>query len=136
MARENSDAEYASWTPERLMRDYHGELKRSLFVRCMEWYTNAEVEAKINAGRTDGSRIKNPNFYAEMKRNVDILALRDGHLPSEYRLQFDKRRVANLETRFGSEHVSVKHMRSSVNAREALSCTLRCLCFSRWVALY
>lgn len=136
MARDNSDAKYASWTPERLMRDYHGEPKRSLFVRCLEWYTNAEVEAKINVGRTNGSKIKNPNFYAEMKRNVDILALRDGHLPSEYRLQFDKRRVANLEARLGGQHVSVKHMRSSVNAREALGCMLRRLYCSEGIAFY
>ena len=30
------------------MRDYHGEIKRELFLRCMEWYTNSEVEAKIH----------------------------------------------------------------------------------------
>jgi hypothetical protein len=56
---------YTTWTPEQLMRDYHGGIKRELFLRCMEWYTNAEVEAKINIGRSDGTKIKNPNFYAE-----------------------------------------------------------------------
>jgi hypothetical protein len=33
------------------MGDYHGEIKGTLFIRCMEWYTNSEVEAQTNAGR-------------------------------------------------------------------------------------
>jgi hypothetical protein len=111
---------YTTWTPEQLMRDYRGELKGILFVRCMEWFTNAEVEAKINAGRSDGTKIKNPNFYAEFKRNIEIVALRDGHLPTEYKLQYDKRRLSNLEARFGSENESVKKLRSSVRRREAI----------------
>jgi hypothetical protein len=113
---------FTTWTPEQLMRDYRGELKGSSFVRCMEWYTNAEVEAKINAGRSDGTKIKNPNFYAEFKRNLEIVALRDGHLPTEYKLQYDKRRLSNLEARFGSEHESVKKLRGSVRRREAIGC--------------
>ena len=56
---------YITWTPEQLMRDYHGGIKRELFLRCTEWYTNAEVEAKINTGRSDGTKIQNSNFYAE-----------------------------------------------------------------------
>jgi len=104
------------------MRDYHGELKGPLFVRCMEWYTNAEVEAKINAGRSDGTKIKNSNFYAEHKRNLESVALRDGHLPTEYKLQYDKRRLSNLEARLGSEHESVRKLRSSVRRREAIEC--------------
>lgn len=68
---------YLTWTPEQTMRDYRGDIKRELFLRCMEWYTNSEVEAKINAGRSDGTKIKNPNFYAEFKRNIEIVALRD-----------------------------------------------------------
>jgi hypothetical protein len=116
--------DYTTWTPEELMRNYRGELKRELFLRCMEWYTNSEVEAKINANRPDGSgRIKNSNFYAEFKRNIDIVALRDGHLPTEYRLQFDKRRLSNLEVRFGcEEHGSVRALRASVKRREAIGC--------------
>lgn len=74
---------YLTRTPEQIMHDYHGEIKRELFSRCMEWYTNTEVEAKINAGRSDGTKIKNPSFYAELKRNIEIVALRDGHLPKE-----------------------------------------------------
>lgn len=116
--------DYTTWTPEQLMRDYHGELKRELFLRCTEWYTNSEVSARINAGRPDGSKIKNPNFYAEFKRNIDRVALRDGHLPTEYRLQFDRRRCRNLEARFGGEHESVRMMRSYVRKREALECML------------
>ena len=104
------------------MRDYHGEIKRELFLRCMEWYTNAEVEAKINIGRSYGTKIKNPNFYAEFKRNVEIVALRDGHLPTEYRLQFDRRRFINLEARFGSEHETVRALRKSLRRREAIGC--------------
>jgi hypothetical protein len=111
-----------TWTPEQLMRSHRGELKQDLFIRCAEWYTNAEVEAKINAGRTDGSKIKNPNFYAEFKRNIDNAALRDGHLPAEYRLQYDKRRLRNLEARFGAENGAVNSMRSSIRQREALGC--------------
>jgi hypothetical protein len=113
---------YTTWTPEQLMRDYHGELKGTLFIRCMEWYLNAEVEAKINAGRSDGTKIKNPNFYAEFKRNIEIVALRDGHLPTEYKLEYDKRRLSNLEARFGSEHESVRMLRASVSRREAIGC--------------
>lgn len=94
------------------MRDFQGELKGLLFIRCMEWYTNTEVEAKI----------KNPNFYAEFKRNLEIVALRDGHLPTEYKLQYDKRRLSNLESRFGSEYESVKKLRLSVRRREAIGC--------------
>ena len=121
-ATNNTSPDYNTWTPEQLMRDYHGELKRELFLRCMEWYTNTEVEAKINAGRSDGTKIKNPNFYAEFKRNLDNVALRDGHLPTEYRLQFDKRRCLNLEARLGSEHDSVRALRASVGRREAIGC--------------
>ncbi|GAB7332842.1 hypothetical protein MBLNU13_g04563t1 [Cladosporium sp. NU13] len=111
---------YTTWTPEQLMRDYHGEIKRELFLRCMEWYTNSEVEAKINAGRSDGTKIQNSNFYAEFKRNIEVVALHDGHLPTDYRLQFDKRRFINLEARFGSEHETVKALRKSVRRREAI----------------
>lgn len=111
---------YATWTPEQLMRDYHGEIKRELFLRCMEWYTNAEVEAKINAGRSEGTKIKNPNFYAEFKRNIEIVALRDGRFPTKYRLQFDKRRFINLGARFGSEHETVRALRKSLRRREAI----------------
>lgn len=109
------------------MRDYQGELKGNLLIRCMEWYTNTEVEAKINAGRSDGSKIKSPNFHSEFKRNLEIVALRDGHLPTEYKLQFDKRRLANLEVRFGSEHESVRKLRASVVRREAVGCKFACL---------
>jgi hypothetical protein len=115
--------DYTSWTPEQLMRDYHGELKYELLVRCMEWYTNSEVEARINAGRTDGSKIQNSNFYAEFKRNLEIVALRDGHLPTEYRLQFDKRRFINFEARFGSNDRAVKMLRNSVRRRDAVAGT-------------
>jgi hypothetical protein len=118
--------DYTTWTPEELMRDYHGEIKGSLFIRCMEWYTNAEVEAKINAGRPDGTKIKNSNFYAEHKRNLEIVALRDGHLPTEYKLQYDKRRLHNIEIRLGSEHESVRKLRSSVRRREAIGCEFSC----------
>jgi hypothetical protein len=119
------NTEYSTWTPEQLMRDYHGELKRELFMRCMEWYTNSEVEAKINANRPDGTNdIKNSNFYAEFKRNLDIVALRDGRLPTEYKLLFDKRRLSNLEARFGSEQSSVKALKKSVERREAIGCKL------------
>jgi len=104
------------------MRDYHGEIKRELFLRCMEWYTNAEVEAKINAGRADGIKIKNPNFYAEFKRNIEIVTLRDGHLATTYRLQFDKRRFINLEARFGSEHETVRALHRSLRRRDAIGC--------------
>lgn len=104
------------------MRDYHGELKKELFLRCMEWYTNSEVEAKINAGRTDGSKIQNSNFYAEFKRIMDTTALSDGHLPSEYRLEFDKRRCSNVEARFGPDNFTVKAMRATVQKREAIRC--------------
>lgn len=90
---------YITWTPEELMRDYHGEIKGLLFIHCMEWNTNSEVEAKINAGRSDGTKIKNRNFYAEFERNIEIVALRDGHLPTEYKLQFDKRRLKKIEAR-------------------------------------
>lgn len=114
---------YTTWTPEQLMRDYHGEIKGSLFIRCMEWYTNSEVEAKI----------KNSNFYAEFKRNIEIVALRDGHLPTEYKLQFDERRLNNLEARLGSEHESVRKLRASVRRREAIGCKFSC--FSVKIAL-
>jgi len=113
---------YTTWTPEQLMRDYHGEIKCELFLRCMEWYTNAEVEVKINAGRADGIKIKNPNFYAEFKRNIEIVALRDGHPPTEYRLQFNKRRFVNLEARFESEHETARALRRSLRRREAIGC--------------
>lgn len=116
----NSETDYASWTPEELMRDYRGEIKRDIFVRCIEWYTNAEVEAKINANRTDGKKIQNPNFYAEIKRNIDNIALRDGHLPTEYRLQYDKRRLASLKARLGSDSATVRMMRQSITAREVV----------------
>jgi len=116
----DSETEYVSWTPEELMRDYRGEIKRDIFVLIMEWYSNAEVEAKINDNRTDGKKIQNPNFYAEIKRNVDNIALREGRLPTEYRLQWDKRRVANLEVRFGHDNISVRMMRQSIAAREAV----------------
>jgi hypothetical protein len=118
---------YTTWTPEQLIRDYQGEIKGSLFIRCMEWYTNSEVEAKINAGRSDGSKIKNPNFYAEFKRNIEIVALRDGHLPTEYKLQYDKRRLIHLAARLGSENESVRKLRASVRRREALGCKFACL---------
>jgi hypothetical protein len=124
MASPNTSEDPNTWTPERIMRSHRGELKQDLFIRCAEWYTNSEVEVKINAGRTDGSKIKNPNFYAEFKRNIDNAALRDGHLPAEYRLQYDKRRLRNLEARFGAEIGAVKSMRSSVRQREALGCEL------------
>lgn len=114
--------DYTAWTPEQLMRDYHGELKRELFVRCMEWYTNPEVEAKINACRTDGSKIKNPNFYAEFKRNIDIIALREGKLPTEMRLEFDKRRALNFEARFGAGNRSVESLKASIRHRETIGC--------------
>ncbi|KAM0710115.1 hypothetical protein Q7P35_002477 [Cladosporium inversicolor] len=87
---------YGTWTPEQIMRDYHGELKRELFLRCMEWYTVAEVEAKINTGRSDGTKIK------------------------KYKLQFDKRRFINLEARFGSENETVRRLRASVRKRDAI----------------
>lgn len=122
MAATEDSPHYTTWTPEQLMRDYHGELKRELFVRCMEWYTNSEVEAKINDGRADGSKIKNPNFYAEFKRNLDAIALRDGQLPTEFRLQFDKRRFINLEARFGPEEASVKALKRSIRSRDAIGC--------------
>jgi len=115
------EADYANWTPEELMRDYRGEIKRDIFVRCMEWYSNGEVEAKINANRTDGKKIQNPNFYAEIKRNIENIALREGHLPTEYRLQWDKRRVVNLEARFGGDSVNVRMMRQSIATREAVA---------------
>jgi len=131
---------YNTWTPEQLMRDYHGELKRELFMRCMEWYTNSEVEAKINANRPDGTNdIKNSNFYAEFKRNLDIVALRDGHLPTEYKLMFDKRRLSNLEARFGSEQSSVRALKKSVERREAIGCkflTLEWESVSQWSLTY
>lgn len=113
---------YATRTPEQIMRDYHGELKRELFLRCMEWYTFAEVEAKINAGRSDGTKIKSSNFYAEFKLIIETVALRDGHLPTEYKLQFDKRRFINLEARFGSENEMVRRLRSSIRKRDAILC--------------
>ena len=115
------EADYANWTPEELMRDYRGEIKRDIFVRCMEWYSNGEVEAKINANRTDGKKIQNPNFHAEIKRNIENIALREGHLPTEYRLQWDKRRVVNLEARFGGDSVNVRMMRQSIATREAVA---------------
>jgi hypothetical protein len=130
MASANTPEDYTTWTPERLMRDYHGELKQDLFIRCAEWYTNPEVEAKINSGRSDGSKIKQPNFYAEFKRNVDNAAIRDGHLPAEYRLQYDKRRLLNLEARFGPEHGSVRSIRTSVRQREGVGCELMNYLFS------
>ena len=115
---------YTTWTPEELMRDYHGEIKGPLFIRCMEWYTNSEVAA--NAGRSGGTKIKNRNFYAELERNIEILELRDGHLPTEYKLQFDKRRLNNLEARLGSEHESVRKLLASVGRREAIGCKFSC----------
>jgi hypothetical protein len=122
MSSAETPEDYTTWTPEQLVRDYHGELKGDLFIRVAEWYTNPEVEAKINSGRSDGSKIKQPNFYAEFKRNVDNAAIGEGHLPAEYRLQFDKRRLANLEARFGPEHGSVRQIRTSVRQREAVGC--------------
>lgn len=113
---------YTTWTPEQLMRDYHGELKRELFLRCMEWYTVPEVEAKINAGRSDGTKIKSSNFYAEFRLIIETVALRDGHLPTEYKLQFDKRRFINLDARFGSENETVRRLRSSIRKRDAILC--------------
>jgi hypothetical protein len=113
----DSETDYINWTPEELMRDYRGELKRDIMVRCMEWYTNIEVRENINANRTDGKTIQNPNFYAEIKRNVENIALRDGRLPTQYRLQWDRRRIANLEARFGADYVTVKMMRQHVNVR-------------------
>jgi hypothetical protein len=117
----DSETDYASWTPEELMRDYRGEIKRDIFIRCMEWYTNMEVEEKINANRPDGKLIQNPNFYAEVKRNLENIALRDGHLPIEYRLQWDKRRLENFEMRFGVDHATVRLMRHSIVARETVT---------------
>jgi len=114
----DSETEYANWTPEELMRDYRDEMKRDILVRVMEWYTNIEVQEKINANRTDGKTIQNPNFYAEIKRNVENIALRDGRLPTEYRLQWDKRRIANLEARFGTDNVTIKMMRQHLHVRE------------------
>lgn len=109
-------SEYENWTPEQIMRDYQGELKWDLFVRCMEWYTSAEVEAKINTARS--KPIANSNFFAEFKRSISAIAMREGHLPTVYRLDFDKRRLANLITRFGEDYTSVSHLRGWINARE------------------
>lgn len=106
------------------MRDYYGEIKGPLFIRCMEWYTNSEVVA--SAGRSGGTKIKNRNFYAEFERNIEIVALRDGHLPTEYKLQFDKRRLKKFEARSGSEHGGVRKLRASVGRREAIGCKFSC----------
>lgn len=113
-----SEAEYASWTPEELMRDYDGEIKRDILVRCLEWYSTTEVQEKINANRTNGKIVQYANLYVEIKRDIEAIALRDGHLPTDYRLQWDKRRIANLEARFGADHLTVKLMRQHVPVRE------------------
>ena len=113
-----SEAEYASWTPEELMRDYDGEIKRDILVRCLEWYSTTEVQEKINANRTDGKIVQYANLYVEIKRDIEAIALRDGHLPTGYRLQWDTRRIANLEARLGADHLTVKLMRQHVPVME------------------
>lgn len=106
------------WTPEKIMRDFCGELKGVILVRCMEWYTNDEVEAKINLGRD--TPINNANILAEHKRNLVNIALESGHLPTVFKLQFDKRRLINLTVRLGEEHRTVTMLRMAINKKDSL----------------
>lgn len=118
MALISNNTDPTTWTPEEIMRDYHGEVKGDLFIRCAEWYTNEEVERKINLGRTNP--IKNSNFYAGLKRSMTAVALQEGRLPTMHRLRFDQRRLANLKARFGDDHKSVKMLARSVAVRESV----------------
>lgn len=107
-----------NWTPEEIMQDFHGKLKGVVLVRCMEWYTNDEVQAKVSLGRD--TPIDNANMLAEHKRNLANIALESGHLPTVFKLQFDKRRLINLTVRLGEEHVTVTMLRMAINRKDSL----------------
>lgn len=107
-----------NWTPEEIMQDFHGKLKGVVLVRCMEWYTNDEVQAKVSLGRD--TPIDNANMLAEHKRNLANIALESGHLPTVFKLQFDKRRLINLTVRLGEEHTTVTMLRMAINRKDSL----------------
>jgi len=56
------------------------------------------------------------NYNALFKRSCDNLALRNGILPGEFRLELDKRRVANQTVR-GLDNNGLSFLRSDVTRR-------------------
>lgn len=107
-------------TPSEIMRHHASELKGPLLLRCIEWYTNDEVEIKINAARA--SPISGSNFFSAVKRAVTKIALEEGTLPTVWKLELDRRRLENMRARFGGGSRMVRKLERSVRGREEVGC--------------
>ncbi|KAM0717687.1 hypothetical protein Q7P37_007539 [Cladosporium fusiforme] len=117
LTNDSTSSDPSTWTPEEIMLNHRGELTGDLLIRCAEWYTNEELEQKVNQARA--LPIKSSNYFSSFKRAMTAIALQEGRLPAIHRLQFDKRRLANLTARFEVNNKAVGSLQASITHRES-----------------